>query len=203
MSSTGFVIVGTGNEAQRSGTKAWSNEANVTADDGSVASSASASSAGEKTWTLYGHNLGLSLPDGAVIRGIEARIEGNSSGTNLKFDDVVLRKADGTFTTTDRSDAGGRLLPDHPRQSSLRRPSQFYSRRVALYTRQAGGWFPRKFSNRSVAKCSGKPNARRKVKLERQHRQFAYSGWQAHLHIGNERHQVHRQRHRRIQRRRV
>ena len=111
MSSTGFVIVGTGNEAQRSGTLAWSNEANVTADDGSVANSASSSAAGEKTWTLYGHNLGLSLPDGAVIRGIEARIEAGNSGNENSFDDVVLRKADGTFTTTDRSDAATLIGP--------------------------------------------------------------------------------------------
>lgn len=105
MSSTGFVIVGTGNEEQRSGTLAWSSEANVTADDGSVASSASSSAAGEKTWTLYGHNLGLSLPDGAVVRGIEARIDARDVGASSDFDDVVLRKADGTFTAVDRSDA--------------------------------------------------------------------------------------------------
>ena len=73
MSSTGFVIVGTGNEAQRSGTNAWSNETNITADDGSVASSASAGAINQKTWTLYGHNLGLSLPDGAVIKGGQSR----------------------------------------------------------------------------------------------------------------------------------
>ena len=105
MSSTGFVIVGTGNEAQRSGTNAWSNETNITADDGSVASSASAGAINQKTWTLYGHNLGLSLPDGAVIKGIEARVEARAAASTLDFDDVVLRKADGTFTTTDRSDA--------------------------------------------------------------------------------------------------
>lgn len=101
MADTGWTFVGTGASDSSFGTTAWSVPGNVTADDGSEAVAAF----GGNTEYLKGTNLGLAIPSGDVIDGIEVRWErriivGVGPITTIR---VRLVDETGTIGTTDRS----------------------------------------------------------------------------------------------------
>ncbi len=107
MADTGFVLVGTGANDAAFGSEAWINPTRVTADDNSDATN-SMSPGGGSTNYLKGTNLGLAIPAGSTIDGIEVRFEWWSStgGENCTLTRCRMVKADGTIGTTDRSDGG-------------------------------------------------------------------------------------------------
>jgi hypothetical protein len=102
MKDTGWVTVGTGAEDASYGTKAWGADAsNVTADDSSYAVAASGSG---NTYYLKGMNLGLSIPAGATIDGIEVRVEAGEGAGASTLERVRIVKADGTIGATERGE---------------------------------------------------------------------------------------------------
>jgi len=73
MASTGLTIAGAGANNADAGDDAWANPGNVTADDGTNASSGGLK--GETSQYLHATNFGFSLPTGAVPTGIEVRVQ--------------------------------------------------------------------------------------------------------------------------------
>jgi hypothetical protein len=89
---------GTGGDDATLGTTAWTNPTNIAADDGSYATALSAT-----PHYLTVTNLGFSLPSGAVIDGIEVKVEGSISvaGRTVTPSAVRLIKG-GTISATSR-----------------------------------------------------------------------------------------------------
>lgn len=73
MADTGWVIAGTGANQTGVGTSAWTNVANVTADDATNAIMNPVAGKNVQSNYLEGSNFGLSVPTGATINGIEIR----------------------------------------------------------------------------------------------------------------------------------
>lgn len=96
---TGWVIAGAGANDASYGSISWNNPGNITANDGV---SSVISSSGGTTNYIKSSSHGFSIPSGATILGIEARIEAGSNLGSSTFDRVRLVKA-GTVGTTDRS----------------------------------------------------------------------------------------------------
>lgn len=114
---TGFVIAGAGANDSGIGTEAWAFEGNITADDapgsGSTAGCATVSDvSGPQSWYLVSSEHGFSIPAGATIQGIVARVDAfafDAFPTNITH--VYLVKG-GTVQTGGDNKAGPTLLPD-------------------------------------------------------------------------------------------
>jgi hypothetical protein len=91
MADTGWLIAGTGAEAG-GGDESWSGESNITADDGSNAT-CSISARGDSSNRLRATNFGFSIPIGATIDGIEARVQ--VSVTSGSADIATIRLVQG------------------------------------------------------------------------------------------------------------
>ncbi|MCP4379813.1 MAG: hypothetical protein GY798_00015 [Hyphomicrobiales bacterium] len=74
MVDTGWVIAGAGASVTGVGTAAWSNPGNVTADDGTNASSSSNTKNTQLNY-LVASDFGFAIPANATIEGIEARFQ--------------------------------------------------------------------------------------------------------------------------------
>jgi hypothetical protein len=101
VADTGWVTVGTGVDDSSYGSLTWGNPGNITADDGSFAG------VGNRSITHYlkGTNVGLSIPAGATIDGIEIQFEMKTAPTfKGKLNRVSLVDETGTVGTTNRSD---------------------------------------------------------------------------------------------------
>lgn len=96
MASTGFTICGTGANNTDVGTEAWANPGNITADDGSDADG-SAAAKDEQMNYLVGSNFGFSIPAGATIDGIEARIgDASDNQADAGITHVIIYKDNST-----------------------------------------------------------------------------------------------------------
>jgi hypothetical protein len=94
MASTGFTICGTGANVAGVGTEAWSNPGNITADDGSNASSNTTKN--EQTNYLVGSNFGFAIPTGATVDGIEARLQVFSGDAASAITHAIIYKDNST-----------------------------------------------------------------------------------------------------------
>src|SRR5262245_46093560 len=72
LANTGFLSGGTYESVNRAGSTAWSNPSNAGASDDVYAT---ITLAGEASQDLVCRNLGISLPTGAIIRGLEIKVE--------------------------------------------------------------------------------------------------------------------------------
>lgn len=114
MSDTGWVIAGSGANYNDGGNTAWSNPGNVTASDDTRANSNVGSF--KSTQRCEGYNFGLSVPTGAEIDGIEARVEGYASAGSKTIEVGLFKTSttqkgstkSGTWVTTEANqDFGG------------------------------------------------------------------------------------------------
>ena len=106
MADTGWVIVGTG--GQISPGKIWNSPSQITADD-TLATQIQSIFDGDDTYQLKGSNVGLAIPGGDVIDGIEIRMNlweaGAGTGT---IEEVFLVDEGGVVGSTNR--AGGETM---------------------------------------------------------------------------------------------
>ena len=103
MPDTGLILAGTGANLTGVGTIAWVDPTRITANDNSDAS-ASALGAFISNY-LRASNFGLSIPAGAIIDGIEVRLERyEETGSDNVFDEFVRLVDDtGTVRTTNKA----------------------------------------------------------------------------------------------------
>ena len=99
---TGWVFVGTGANDASIGAVAWTNTGNVTADDNAYAHNTASNAI---TNYLKGTNLGLSVPGGAEILGIEIRFGAFRTTNTVTVTNVRIVKSDGTIGTTNLADS--------------------------------------------------------------------------------------------------
>lgn len=89
MADTGWVTVGTGANNADAGNTAWSNTGNITtATDSAYAQATSIPKSTGTSQYLHGTNLGLSIPAGSTIDGIEALVRHYNSGS-FQYDHTV------------------------------------------------------------------------------------------------------------------
>lgn len=102
MAETGLVIAGQGRSVTRTGgDDSWANPSRITADDGST-SDVEMTLAGDESHWLVADTFNLSsIPDGATILGVTARLQVYTSGTGDRGDviEVVIGKNDSTLGT--------------------------------------------------------------------------------------------------------
>lgn len=90
MASTGWTIAGTGANNADAGDKAWSNPGNATnTDDAQYAGVGDIPKSTGTSQYLHMTNFGLSVPSGATIDGIEARVRGGSAVANQIADNTI------------------------------------------------------------------------------------------------------------------
>jgi len=99
MSDTGWVAAGTGTNDAAEGDQAWSTPENITADDGSNATSNP--DFAKTTQTLVGTNFGFSIPTGSTIDGIEVLVQATGD-TATHTTEINVRK-DGSTVGTEKS----------------------------------------------------------------------------------------------------
>lgn len=107
MSDTGTIFPGTGADDAAVGTVSWVSPGNITADDGTVATSSPAGPA--TTHYLKGTNFGFAIPGGATIDGIKLEIEKRQNfGTPGIVTDtaVYVVKADASLGSTNKALGG-------------------------------------------------------------------------------------------------
>ena len=112
MADTGWVIVGTGANVARTGSaKSWNFPGQWTANDGLFAETGSMFGPSDYSDYLKGTNLGLSVPSGDTIDGIQVQVEtnGRSGGTHI-FDIIQLVDDLGNIVGTNQ--AGSRTWSD-------------------------------------------------------------------------------------------
>lgn len=106
MASTGFTLVTVGTNHDDGTGDAWTNPERITADDDSAALNSLAVGAPDSQ-LLYGDTLGFSVPSGATIDGIEARIDASvltgvcDDRTARLFDTAGSPKGDDKADATD------------------------------------------------------------------------------------------------------
>lgn len=107
MAVTDWKSPGTVGEKSLSGSFTdWANENNIKFSNNSYASNnAPGLSYGDYTTYLYASNFGLSIPAGATIDGIEARIERYGQSGAIKDYRVSLVNSSGGVTTADKKNA--------------------------------------------------------------------------------------------------
>ena len=92
MADTGWILAGAGANDSADGDVAWSNAGNVVADSSTSASAGPVPKNGT-TQHIRASNFGISLPSGAVVTGVEARVNrstGNNAGTNFTDHTIQL-----------------------------------------------------------------------------------------------------------------
>jgi hypothetical protein len=101
------AIAGTGADDASTGSQAWSNPGNITADDGSVAS-VTLPGPHDLSHYLKATNFGFAIPAGAIITGIVASVERSSDGV-VQIDSEVRIVKGGVIGSTNK--AIGTLIP--------------------------------------------------------------------------------------------
>jgi len=105
VSDTGFTAGGTYENVDRSGAAAWSNPSNAAVSDDVFAS---ALNAGSGTDYLVCRNLGLSIPAGSAIRGVEVEVEWNADTGGQKMTAQLQDDAGALIgSSKDTESAGG------------------------------------------------------------------------------------------------
>lgn len=105
---TGWIHVGTGAEDSAIGTAAWGADvANIAATDAVYAVTGNLGG-NLVTYYLKGTNLGFSVPGGATIDGIEARLLAKAAGDPGTITTVKIVKSDGSIGAVNK--AGGEAL---------------------------------------------------------------------------------------------
>jgi hypothetical protein len=99
--NTGWVLAGQGRSVDRGGVD-WTNPGNVTADDGTNATSGTIAKSGGTTDWIVGDSFSLSglVPAGNIITGIEMRVQASvSAGSTQQISSVNIGKSDSTLGT--------------------------------------------------------------------------------------------------------
>ena len=96
---TGWTFVGTGSVDTSAGTVSWTTPGNITASDDS---DAVANTGGATTFWLKGTNLGFAIPAGAIIDGIEFRVEGAYTAVAPTTIKVSIVKSDASIGSEDK-----------------------------------------------------------------------------------------------------
>lgn len=95
---------GAGANNASAGSVAWTNTANVTANDNNGASAVNLTSLGAPTsQLLQATNFGFSIPANSTINGISVSVTKGFTGTNIWDNSLLLLKA-GVATGTDKAD---------------------------------------------------------------------------------------------------
>jgi hypothetical protein len=97
MADTGWVIAGSGQNNTILGGTDWANPGNITADDGSRATSGNTGFP-DSTRYLRAYNFGFAIPAGATIDGMEVRAQ-RHAGAGV-INDVSIRLFISEFTLT-------------------------------------------------------------------------------------------------------
>jgi hypothetical protein len=100
--NTATAIAGTGVDDASTGSVAWSNPGNVTADDASVAT-AVLPGPHDLSHYLKATNFGFAIPVGATINGIEATVERSSDGAGIQVDSIVSLVKGGVIGAVNRA----------------------------------------------------------------------------------------------------
>lgn len=104
MADTGWVYPTATGETASGGTRAWRNEINIKADDGSYADLAAWSPSNALFYNLYGKTYNFGIPTDATIDGIEVQVQAWATHSSYPATDenVQLYKG-GSLGGTDKS----------------------------------------------------------------------------------------------------
>lgn len=100
--STGFTLAGAGANNADAGNDDWANPSRVTADDGSTSD---AGGLNGTTQYLHATSFGLSVPTGAIVEGVEVRVDRSANDPNFQ-DHTIQLIVSGSRAGDNKADTG-------------------------------------------------------------------------------------------------